>query len=121
MTRLNYAVSSKVSIISYRVYNWDPPIEQYTHASAVLLKTPETIIWSRSIEVKFIYNSIVQNEIIEFILRMTICLIDEDYYNMDLRSYVVFFSCFMAFFVGPVTLKFIIEPPSGIPSDAETR
>jgi len=121
MTHLNYTVSAKGSIVSFRLIDYDPPIEQYTRESGVLLKKNEGIIWSGSAEVKFISNSLVQNETIDFDLRVTILMGSQDYYNLDLISYVVFFIWFFAFLVVPLTLHFIIKPQFGISLDAETR
>ena len=121
MTHLNYTVTAEGSIVSYRLYDWDPPLEQYSRASGVFLEKGETIIWSGSVDVKFISNSIVQNETIEFILGITMIVGAQDYSNLDLISYVVFFSWIFAFLVIPLTLKFIIQPLFGISLDAETR
>ena len=121
MTHLNYNVSAKGSIVSFRLIDYDPPIEQYTLESGVFLKKNEVIIWSGSAEVKFISNSLVQNETIDFDLRVTILMGSQDYYNLDLISYVVFFIWFFAFLVVPLTLHFIIKPQFGISLDDETK
>jgi len=121
MTRLNYTISVKGSIISYREYDFDPLIEQYTRVSTVLLRKDEPIVWSGSAEVLFLSNSIVQNETIEFILGITIPLSEEDYYNMDLTSYVGFFLWVIAFIMVPVILNFIFQPNFGVPLDEEMR
>ena len=96
-----------------------PPIAQLTRASAAQLGKNEAFIWSGSAEVKFISNSIVQNETIEFLLGITILMGNQDYYNLDLTSYTVFFLWIFAFLVIPLTLKFIIQPHFGAPFDAE--
>jgi len=121
MTHLNYTVTAEGSTVSYRLSDYDPPLEQYSRASGVFLEKGETIIWSGSVDVKFISNSIVQNETIEFILGITMIVGAQDYSNLDLISYVVFFSWIFAFLVIPLTLKFIIQPLFGISLDAETR
>ena len=81
----------------------------------------ERIIWSGSAEVQFISNSIVQNETVDFILRLTVTMDSEDYYNVILISYVVFFLWIMAFPIVPIILKAIIQPRFGVPLDEETR
>ena len=121
MTHLNYTVTAEGSTVSYRLSDYDPPLEQYSRASGVILEKGETIIWSGSVDVKFISNSIVQNETIEFILGITMLVGAQDYSNLDLISYVAFFSWFFAFIVVPLTLKFFIQPQFGISWDAETR
>ncbi len=121
MTHLNYTVSAGGLVVSYRLIDYDPPIEQYTLESGVFLKKNEVIIWSGSAEVKFISNSLVQNETIDFDLRVTILMGSQDYYNLDLISYVVFFSWFFAFLVVPLTLNYIIKPQFGIRLDEETE
>jgi len=121
ITGFNFTISVIGSIVSSRVINFDPPIEQYTRASTVLVKKTEPIIWSGSAEVKFISNSIVQNETIEFLLGITIPMGDQDYYNLDLTSYTVFFLWIFAFLVIPLTLNAIFQPHFGIPLDDETR
>ena len=109
------------SIVSHRVINFDPPIEQYTRAATVLVKKSDPIIWSGSAEVKFISNSIVQNETIEFLLGITILMGNQDYSYLDLTSYTLFFLWIFAFLVIPLTLKFIIQPQFGVPLDAEAK
>ncbi len=121
MTHLNYTVSAGGLVVSYRLDDWDPPIAQLTRASAALLGKNEAFIWSGSAEVKFISNSLVQNETIDFNLRITILLGYQDYSNLDLIAYVVFFSWFFAFLVVPLTLNFIIKPQFGIRLDDETE
>lgn len=121
MTHLNYTVSAGGLVVSYRVDDWDPPIAQLTRASAALLKKNEAFIWSGSAEVKFISNSLVQNETIDFNLRITILMGTQDYSNLDLVAYVVFFSWFFAFLVVPLTLNFIIKPQFGLRLDDETE
>ena len=121
MTHINYTISVKGSTVSVRLEDWDPAIEQYTREATVLLKYNEPIVWSGSAEIQFISNSIVQNETIEFILGITIPLSSEDYYNLDLTSYVGFFLWVMAFIVVPVTLNFIFQPNFGVPLDEEAR
>ena len=121
MTHLNYTVSAGGLAVSYRLDDWDPPIAQLTRASAAQLGKNEAFIWSGSAEVKFISNSLVQNETIDFNLRITILLGYQDYSNLDLVAYVVFFSWFFAFLVVPLTLNFIIKPQFGIRLDEETE
>ena len=121
MTHLNYTVNAGGLVVSYRVDDWDPPIAQLTRASAAQLGKNEAFIWSGSAEVKFISNSLVQNETIDFNLRITILLGYQDYSNLDLVAYVVFFSWFFAFLVVPLTLNFIIKPQFGIRLDDETE
>ena len=121
MTHLNYTVSAGGLVVSYRLDDWDPPIAQLTRASAAQLGKNEAFIWSGSAEVKFISNSLVQNETIDFNLRITILLGYQDYSNLDLIAYVVFFSWFFAFLVVPLTLNFIIKPQFGIRLDEETE
>ena len=121
MTHFNYTVNAAGGIASYRIYDWDPPMEQYTRGSRVFLKYNEYLIWSGSTEVKFISNSIVQNETIDFSVAILIYLNNQDYSNMDLVSYVVFFSWFFGFLVLPLTLKYIIQPQFGVSMDDETR
>lgn len=121
ITGFNFTISVMGSIVSHRVINFDPPIEQYTRAATVIVKKNDPIIWSGSAEVKFISNSIVQNETIEFLLGITILVGDQDYYNLDLTSYTVFFLWIFAFLVIPLTLNTIIQPHFGIPLDDETR
>jgi len=119
ITGLNFTISVMGSIVSHRVINFDPPIEQYTRAATVLVKKSDPIIWSGSAEVKFISNSIVQNETIEFLLGITILMGNQDYSYVSLTSYIVFFFWIFAFLVIPLTLKFIIQPHFGAPFDAE--
>ena len=121
ITHMNYTVSAGGLAVSYRVDDWDPPIAQLTRSSAALLEKNEVIIWSGSAEVKFISNSLVQNETIDFDLRVTILMGFQDYSNLDLISYVVFFLWFFAFLVVPLTLHFIIKPQFGISLDDETK
>ena len=121
IAHMNYTVSAKGSIVSFRLDDYDPPIAQYTRESGVFLKKNEAIIWSGSAEVKFISNSSVQNETIDFNLRITLPVGSQDYSNLDLFSYVLFFFWFFAFLVVPLTLNLIIKPQFGILLDAETK
>ena len=121
MTHLNYTIRLEGFTISVRLYDYDPPTVQYTHEATALLDKNKAFTWSGYAEVKFISNSIVQNETIEFNLSITIPIGNQDYYNFDLISYVAFFSWFFAFLVVPLTLKFFIQPQFGISWDVETR
>ncbi len=121
MTHMNYTISAGGSFVSYRVDDWDPPIMQLTRASAALLKKNEAFIWSGSAEVKFISNSIVQNETIAFNLRIVIPLSYQDYSSLDLVSYVILFAWFFAFLVVPLIMNIIIKPQFGLSLDAETK
>ena len=121
ISHLNYSVTVLGNLISFRVLDYDPPIAQYTRSSGTVLQKTNNIAWSGSIDVKFNSMGIVQNETIEFILGITMVVSAQDYSNLDLISYVVFFSWIFAFLVIPLILKFIIQPLFGISSDAETR
>jgi len=121
ITHMNYTVSAGGLAVSYRVEDWDPPIAQLTRSSAALLKKNEAFIWSGFAEVKFISNGIVQNETIDFNLRITILMGSQDYSNLDLVAYLIFFSWFFAFLVVPLTLNFIIKPQFGLRLDDETE
>ena len=121
MTHLNYTIRVEGFTISTGLYDYDPPTVQYTHEATALLDKNKAFTWSGYAEVKFISNSIVQNETIEFSLSIIIALGNQDYSNFDLISYVVFFSWILAFLVVPLTLKFFIQPQFGISWDAETR
>jgi len=121
MTHLNYTVSAGGSVVLFRVEDWDPPTEQFTRASRALLKHNEAIIWSGSAEVQFISNSSVQNETVNFNLRITIPLSYQDYSDLDLISYVISFSWFFAFLVVPLLLKFIIKPGHRLDPETEKK
>ncbi len=121
ITFLNYTVIAKGSLIATNIVYWSPPREQFSYGSSVLLKKDERITWSGSAEVKFISNSIVQNETFDFTLEIIIPMSSQDLYNMDLIEYVILFIWLMAFPVVPIILNFTIKPQFNVPLDEETK
>jgi len=120
LKHINYTVNVRGSILSSPVLDWDPPTEQFSSGSSLIMNKGERLTWSGSAEVQFISNSIVQNETIEFILRLTLTLGSQDYYNIGLIAYVVLFFWIMAFPVVPIVLKAIIQPQFNVPLDEES-
>ncbi|MHA1460241.1 MAG: hypothetical protein ACTSO8_02070 [Promethearchaeota archaeon] len=120
LKHINFTVSAAGSILISPTIDWDPPTEQFTGGSTIEMQKDERLTWSGSAEVQFISNSIVQNETVDFILRLTVTMGFEDYYNVILISYVVFFFWFMAFPLIPIILKAIFQPQFSAPLDEES-
>ncbi|MBY9009991.1 MAG: hypothetical protein KGD74_09020 [Candidatus Lokiarchaeota archaeon] len=121
LKQLNYTLNIAGTIQLDLTQNWDPPTEQFTRGSTVVMYKTQVMTWSGSAEVLFISNNIVQNETIEFTLGVTVTLGSGDYFNVGLISYVVLFSWLLAFPVLPLILKAIFKPYFGFPIDEETR
>jgi len=118
---LNHTINVGGSILTAEILNWDPPTEQFTRGSSAKMEHGESLVWSGSAEVQFISESVLQNETIEFSLRVTITLSAQNYYEIGLLSYVVLFLWFMAFPIFPIALKSIFRPRFGVPLDEETE
>lgn len=118
---LNYTVNLAGSLLTAQTLDLDPPIEQFSRSSSARLNQDQTMVWIGQAEVQYISNTIMQNETIEFILRVQMSWSAEDYYNIQLAAYVVLFLWIMAFPLGPILLKAIFQPNFRGPLDEETR
>lgn len=121
LKKINYTISVGGSILDTQIINFDPSTEQFSRSSSALIEQGVSIIWSGLADVQFISNSVVQNETIEFILRTTVTLSSEDYYNIRLIAYVVLFFWFLAFPLIPFVLRAIFQPQFGVAYDEETK
>lgn len=121
LKKINYTINVGGSILDTQIINFNPPTEHFSLSSSALIEQSLSITWSGLADVQFISNSIVQNETIAFNLRVTITLSSQDYYNIRLIGYVVFFFWFLAFPLLPFILKAIFQPQFGIAYDEETK
>jgi len=121
MKFINYSVVLAGSPLKTESFDIDPPTVQFAYSSSVRMNKYNTLVWRGSTEVQFISNSIVQNETIQFDLRLRMNFGAEDYYNIGLISYVVLFLWIMAFPIGPILLKAIFQPNFRAHLDEETR
>jgi hypothetical protein len=121
LNHINYSITLAESSLTTLIRDYDPPAIQYSRTSTARIDTNNFMVWRGIAKVQYISQSLLQNETIQFVLRLRMSMSDEDYYNVGLISYVVLFSWIMAFPLGPFILKAIFQPNFRGVFDEETQ
>jgi hypothetical protein len=120
MKTLNFTIDITGLIIRSDEFVWDPPHENYSTYSVVAFTKHDVISWAGIVEVQYISNGIIQNETLNFDLKIVIPMDEEDLYNLNILGNLVFFSWLLAFPIVPIFLKYLIKPRFMVPSDDES-
>ncbi|MFX0074319.1 MAG: hypothetical protein ACFE96_02675 [Candidatus Hermodarchaeota archaeon] len=121
LKQINYSITLAASSLTSLLMDFDPPTIQFSRTSAARIDTNNLMVWRGTAEVQYISQSLVQNETIQFVLRVKMSMSQEDYYNIGLISYVTLFLWVMAFPIGPIILKAVFQPNFRGVFDEETQ
>jgi len=117
--QLNYTVDIGGILINENTYDWDPPHEQFLLEPVTLVRLTKNDIISLTgiVEVQYISNSINQTETHNFVLRITVPMGSQDYFNLQIVSNFVFYGWLLAFPIFPILLNYFIKPSFGVSLD----
>ena len=100
---------------------WDPPSSDFSHSTRFILDKNYNITISGIAKVQCVVNEVLVNETISYTLTFIVPLGLEDFANLDLQIYVIFYLYLSLIPLTPFILVYIFKPLFGIKIDEETQ
>ena len=115
----SYFINNELKQTEYII--WDPPNNYFDDITFFDLVKNDNLTYSGVAEVQSIANEIIQNDTIKFDISFIIPLGEDDYSNIALSLYGLFFLYLLSYLIVPFALLIIFKPVFGIHYDEHSH